>query len=501
MLLLGLMLAPLDALAAKTIVYIHGRSMNFWPSAALMGHDSSWGVVNPSFNGSSRLNDASARFAVKNAIANACTGGNVCVVACYSAGCARTLLALDDLRAVGTPATGVQWLEAAGSAAGGSPLSDISTNGAVRLLTKLFISGAPSSAPIDQDLGVGTMRGTYGFIQNAAPGPVYHLAGSGNICNRLKIKAWVSIGLSAASYFVVGPVGWVLSALGSLFGSASVKVCGNSYFPGNYGDGAVPVHSAAGYSDTGAHATHCDGDCTSSKYVFRAYEQVPLFPQDHRSILAPLVQYGSVRMAVPTNATCANHPNGSATDPDASIVYQDADGALAEESKPLYLLQLCGNDVWNGEATEYSTCFGTSGCCSNFSSGTTDGCSCGEGLCVQSKYATRSYFTGTACDGVEYSDGAGGADYRSWDGAGMVGQATTSVVIRSIRNSSGTCQQTVRKVTHRNSCPEYYGTTLTLAAARKVYRSGIAGYSPDPNVRGEFGGYVVSSSNLQTLCP
>jgi hypothetical protein len=163
----------------------------------------------------------------------------------------------------------------------------------------------------------------------------------------------------------------------------------------------------------------------------------------------------------------------------------------------MHLLQVCGEDVWNGEATEYSTCYGTNGCCSNFSSGNTGGCSCGEGLCVQAKYATRSYFTGTACDGTEYTDG----EFRSWDGAGMVGQATSSVTVRSIRDSQGICRATVRRVTWGGSCPEYYGTSHSLAAARRVYRSGIAGYTADVSVRGDRGGYVVSGQNRSGHCP
>jgi hypothetical protein len=77
--------------------------------------------------------------------------------------------------------------------------------------------------------------------------------------------------------------------------------------------------------------------------------------------------------------------------PDASIIYDDADGAFTEESSPLALLAMCGNNVWNGAPALYATCYSAAGCCTSFSDGSAGGCTCGETLCQQAKVGYRSY--------------------------------------------------------------------------------------------------------------
>src|SRR5262249_17780659 len=161
---------------------------------------------------------------VKNTIANSCTTTD-CVIACYSAGCARTLLALKDLEAEGRLPTHILWFEAAASAAGGSELAALTTNGAIRLPAQLF---GVDLQPIDDDLPPGNMRGNFGFIQNAAMVPMYHVAGARNICVKIKIG-----GILGGIFFA--PVGGIIG--GTLFGSAKIKLCGNSVMPGHYGDG------------------------------------------------------------------------------------------------------------------------------------------------------------------------------------------------------------------------------------------------------------------------
>lgn len=463
-LVLGLAAAPRQASAGNYIIYLHGRSMNGWPSAALMGAPAGWSHVTMSYNGSSALGNAAVRSSIVNTIDSYCSAGNQCVVVCYSAGCARMLDAYRVLKDQGKTPT-ILWSEAAGSAAGGSELAVYSTKWWVKLLAKIF--NFEEAAPIDYDIQPNIMRyGSYAAVQTAASSPVYHLAGSENICQTLKILFFIR-----------------------------VKVCGNSRFPGGYGDGVVPVHSAGGYADTGAHSNTNDG---GAKYVFRAYEQTPLYPVDHRGIFGPLVVAGSLRMAVGKNPTCPNMPPVSGSIPDASIVYDDGDGAFTEESSPMNMLIFCGQSMWNGSPPLYSTCYSTQGCCSSFSSGSAGGCLCGEGLCRQAKVARDSYYTGVGCTGTEYAESFGLNDFVSHDGLGMVGESVTSVVVRSARTwPDGRCQELVREVTWSGSCPEYYTTSKTLSMGRKVYRP--AGAPPPP--AGVGAPLVVDYQNNNGYCP
>jgi hypothetical protein len=452
-----------SASAGNYIVYLHGRSMNGWPSNALLGAPSGWSHVTMSYNGSASLADGSVRGSVTDTIATYCGGSNQCVVVCYSAGCARMFDAYKVLKDQGRYPANILWSEAAGSAAGGSELATYATKWWVKLLAKIF--NFDSAAPIDYDIQPNVMRfGTYANIQNQATTPVYHLAGSRNICVTLKI----------------------------LF--IKVKLCGNGRFPGNHGDGAVPVHSAAGYADAGAHASSQDG---GAKYVFRAYEQTPLYPVDHVGILGPLVSAASLRLAVNKNATCNNAPDVDPAIPDASIIYDDGDGAFAEESSPLAMVALCGDDLWNGTPPLYSTCFSTAGCCTDFSSGSAGGCRCGETLCRQAKVAYRSYYANAGCTGTEYADGTSTSGFVSYDGVGMVGENTASVWVGYARTFDGRCNQLLEKVTWGGHCPEYHGTQKLLSAARVVYRP--AGAPPPPTDEGP--GLVIKSTSRTGQCP
>ena len=499
LLLVALCEGAASAQTPQYIIYLHGRSMNAWPPAALLGSPTTTVAVNPSYNGSSRIADPTTRSAIRNAISTHCRS-TTCAIACYSAGCARALLALDDLRAAGTPATGLLWTEATASAAGGAETAEISTNGTIRLLAKVFLTNpGPDAEVVDQDLTRNSMRGVYGFMQNSATAPIYHLAGNKNICIKTKLAWYVSSGIGWVGSLIGGPVGFVIQVAGFFLGSKSFKLCGNSVMPGGYGDGVVPVHSAAGYADTGAHANHNDG---AAKYLLRAYEQVPLFPVDHRGAFGPLVQFGSLRLAVPKNATCPNMPTVDIPD-NASIVYQDADSSVAEETTPLYLLQVCGNDVWNGEPTRYATCLGIMGCCSNFSTYNTGPCTCGETLCSQSTRGRLSWFTGDNCSGLEYSaSGTGGAAptlWDTWDGNGMVGSAIVSVQVHSVRNSGGACQATTKRMIYQG-CQDYFPIATTVSA-RRVYRTNISQYAANPSGESTWPGYVVATQSSNLRCP
>jgi hypothetical protein len=322
------------------------------------------------------------------------------------------------------------------------------TKWSVKLLAKIF--GFEREAPIDYDIQPNTMRsGAYAGIQNQATAPIYHLAGSVDICQTFSIL-------------------WVIR----------IKLCGNSRFPGGYGDGAVPVHSAGGYADAGAHASTQDG---SAKYVFRAYEQTPLYPFDHRGALGPLVSAASLRLGVGKIVNCPNMPAVAATVPDASIIYDDGDGAFTDESSPLNMLVMCGQNMWNGAPPLYASCMAANGCCTAFSTGDAGGCTCGETLCKQAQVARRSYYTGTGCTGTEYAETFSPIDYVSYNGLGMDGETTASVVARSARTwPDGRCQDLVSKTCwgSSGSCCDTSPTTKTLGAARRVYRP--AGGPPPP---------------------
>lgn len=488
---------------AANIVYVHGRSMQTWPSAAQLIAAPGWAHVTMWFDGSARLGHAGIRAQVRDQLRGSCTATD-CVVVCYSAGCARTLIAYSDLQAEGTTLR-VLWTEALASAAGGTELAEYSTNGGLRLLAKIFLTNPPPPGEsVDHDLPPDNMRYvTWSHIQGAARAPMYHLAGSRDICVKTKIRGLSFLVSSIARWSGIlpaGPIGWVIGGvLGALIGSAKVKLCGNKPMPGRYGDGAVPVHSAAGYADRGAHANHQDG---GPKYPFRAYEQVPLFDRDHTGIFAPGVQLGSLRLAVSTSGShCANAVNAADDgESEASIVYEDADSSNANtisEVAPIAILQICGNDMFasSGDQPLWSTCYGQGGCCDSFSTGTTSGCTCGEALCTHSLRESMSFFTGSQCDGYEYSGGG-----TTWDGQGMVGGTPATVTIRSIRKADGTCHQATRRVTWRNSCAEYYPSSKSISA-RRVYRPSIDQYAADPSGANAWPGYVVSSQNHNAYCP
>lgn len=274
------------------IVYLHGRSMSGWPTNARLQASSSWNHVSLSYNGSDRLTSSTPRNAVKSALRTNCSGSNQCVIVCYSAGCARMLLAFDDLVAEGTPANRVVWITAAGSAAGGTEVADKATRWWVKLLAKIF----GGSAAIDNDLRVGTMRGTFGFIQNRAPVPMYHLAGSRDMCRKV------------AFFF---------------------KMCGNKYLPNRVGDGAVPPHSSCGFASSGYY-----GSCgaTGAKFTNRYAQQSSLYYSDHVAIVGDAVRAASVRLGSTSTLAVPNFGSLS-NEPDANEYYEDTDEKASNTSQ------------------------------------------------------------------------------------------------------------------------------------------------------------------------
>jgi hypothetical protein len=184
-----------------------------------------------SYNGSGALADSAIDTNIRNTISAYCRNGNICVIHCYSAGCLRMLKAVADLAALGKPAVGLQWAEASGSAAGGSPLANIATGA----LTGMFAKLIGMQEPIDFDITPGAARGRWLYVQGAFGKTVYHVAGTRDTCKTL-------LGL--------------------------VRICGNPFINNGAADGLVSFASAAGYSDTGAYTNACG----SNKYPYRAYD-------------------------------------------------------------------------------------------------------------------------------------------------------------------------------------------------------------------------------------
>ena len=244
--LLGLFAAR--AHAENSILYVQGRAWGSWSSEKVTA--GGWTQRTLDFNGNARMDGAETNVTVRNAIASYCSGANSCIVVCYSAGCNRVLKAIDDLRASGNALPGLFWIEAAGSAAGGTKLAEMATAGFVGFLAKLF----GQQEKIDHDITPGAARGTWGYTQDAVPpDAMYQTAGNLDICKGF----------------------WIF------------KLCGNAYIDGA-ADGLVGFDSAAGASTQGRY---WDG-CAVTKYPGRIWQSgVPCGGEarDHFGIVGRVV--------------------------------------------------------------------------------------------------------------------------------------------------------------------------------------------------------------------
>ncbi len=216
------------ATAGSYLVHVQGRGWNNWndETATLAG----WTSIKLAFNGNAKLNGAETNTTVRNAIASYCSGGNSCIIHCYSAGCLRTLKAVSDLRAAGNTLPGLLWTEASAAASGGTKIASVSTKGFTGFLAKLL----GQQEKIDFDLTPSAARNTWGYVQGSMGTSVYHMAGNKNICKKI------------------------------LF----VKICGNKYVDAGVGDGVVGLDSASGASSAG----YVYNGCNAAKYPYRTYE-------------------------------------------------------------------------------------------------------------------------------------------------------------------------------------------------------------------------------------
>lgn len=212
--------------ATNYVFHMQGRSWTGWNN---MNSVSAGGWTNMYFNydGNSALTNTTTVNEINNALINYCnTSANACVMLCYSAGCLRLVKAVQDLRAVGYSLPGLIWSEATGSAAGGTGLAELATQGGTKILAKLLGQQEKIDFSLTPAAARAQPRSNFGVM-------LYHVAGKVDLCKGF----------------------WIF------------KLCGNSYVGWGKGDGVVPFHSAFGCASAGAVS-----DCNCAKYTYHSFE-------------------------------------------------------------------------------------------------------------------------------------------------------------------------------------------------------------------------------------
>lgn len=360
------------------IVYLHGRSMRYWPSSAKIPAadlPAGWNQVSYSYNGDSRLYDATASSIVKNGLRDNCTGQHSCIVVTYSAGMNRFLYALNALNAEGTPPTNLLFVESMSSAAGGTPVARYTSKWWKKFLAKLF----GGYADIDKDLhDTDWQGGKFAYLQNLAPAPVYHV-GSGlrDQCVKFHILFF------------------------------TVKLCGNKEMPGRMGDGAVPVYSQCGYADRGTYSSCCQAGWKYSNRDFESFGSCSYY-QNHTQMLEQGFRVATNRIL----GRAYDIPNDGALIkddfeyiPDCNAAYDDCDLAEADGTPQFYVYQYVEN---NEISYRGATCDGYS--CAALS----------NGLQLGNLYCYSDYYIGYYCTFTKTEGGVtqncldfGGACYLS----------------------------------------------------------------------------------------
>ncbi len=495
----GMPAAAPAATTANRVIYVHGRSMWSWPTVALLRTSTSWSHQWLVFNGSERLANPSIRTQLRTTIKDGCTGTKQCVIVCYSTGCARTLLALDELRAANTPATRLLWIEAIASAAGGTDVAVQATKWYMPLLSKL--SGSDDSAKVDVDLTPASMRSTYGYLQNGAGAPMYHYAGNKDICQRFSVSrevvdnaltaakfaydayqklsalsagtmtsagsltTWFDPTTAIVTFVIIKVIAWMASKI-------SVRLCGNTYLPGGMGDGAVPVASAAGYADNNAHTSHNDG---GAKFLWRTSAQVPLYTRDHRGMVEVGVEAASLRLATTANITIDDAPPVPQNIPKAPLTTEDGDAVPDTVGRAAVIAAMPwgGQSLYTGSPTLHATC--RDGACDQSVIGN-ETYQCGEASCKAVEDSWASHYTNADCTGAEYAaenfEGCNDGTRRTWDASGIVGGAATCVRTYSYRTEDGVCHQ----ANDWNTNP----ATGSLACHHRLFQVYRAAYVPPP---------------------
>lgn len=219
--------APPKADAAALMLHMQGRGWKGWDSMQSVSA-SGWTNVYFNYDGNSALTNSTTTSEINNYLINNCNSTvNQCVVLCYSAGCLRMQKAVSDLRASGYTLSGLLWAEATASAAGGTGLAELATQGGTKILAKLL----GQQEKIDFSLTPSAARAQ---AQSNFGKTIYHVSGKNDLCKGF----------------------WVF------------KICGNSYVGhGGRGDGVVPFHSSFGCSS--ATTVY---DCNCTKYAYHSFE-------------------------------------------------------------------------------------------------------------------------------------------------------------------------------------------------------------------------------------
>jgi hypothetical protein len=273
------------------VLYFHGRDMATHPSDGLIYTPGNWQHITHTYSGDARLTEPSVRSIIKSSLQTYCRAPNQCVAYCFSAGCNRLLYALDELVASGTPADRMLWIEAPASAAGGTELVRYRSKWWKHLFAKIY----GNEAPIDKDLDPNDMRGArYGFIQNRAPAPMYHLAGHRDICQKV-----------------------------TEFG-ISFKICANDKLQGANGDGAVPFHSACGTATAESNLSDC---CTPNhpRYTNRQVVQCATYDHNHSGMFGVGLVTATQRFGNVSSYTPVSMYSGAGVTQTGSASYDDAD--------------------------------------------------------------------------------------------------------------------------------------------------------------------------------
>ncbi len=226
------------AFAGNYVLYLQGRGWGSWNGEMLSA--GGWTNVTLGFNGNAAINGPETNTTVRNAIATYCGGGNSCIIHCYSAGCLRMLKAVYDLRAGGNSLPGLLYAEGSGSAAGGTKLAELSTQGLTSFIAKLL----GQQEKVDWDMTTGAARNTWGYVQNSFGANFWQFGGYLDMCKSL------------------------------LF----FKICGNKYVTGGNGmtaDGVVGMDSYSGMSTAG----YVTNGCNAAKYSYRIYDSGPYTDQ------------------------------------------------------------------------------------------------------------------------------------------------------------------------------------------------------------------------------
>lgn len=357
------------------ILYLHGRQMRYTPGEGLLSHQPGWRHITFTYNGSAHLDHPETRNVIKQAMLDYCSGGNTCVAVCFSAGCNRMLMGFHDAGGANALPGFLEGIAIA-SAAGGTELVDPKLRSMVKLIGVIFAVIAIASAiytisafvtsglefaggfgamiqsyqsgmnipislmplgtaedetDIDSDLMPHTMRDSdhFGYIQNTAPGPIYHLAGHKNICHKLKLL------------FI--PVG---------------KICGNRWLKGDRGDGVVPMHSSCGFATdvtTGSMDCHYTG---AAKYTLRTSEGYDKsYDADHGGMYGVGFQLGSARLAGVWSHSIGNIREVDQTLPDCHPLYDDCQIGGRDPNEPVESIvgKIMALDSTNAAKVIYNT--------------------------------------------------------------------------------------------------------------------------------------------------